>query len=60
MSSISLFFFLQLGVGSTFKITNCSLHYDETDLSGSGIVVIKDVEITGVRHVTEELRQGLY
>ena len=55
---IFYFNFLQLVVGSTVKVTKCSLHFDETDLSGSGVVVVQEVEITGLAHITQQQLQG--
>ena len=61
MSTLIVFkpYLLQLMTGSTVKITKCSLHFDETDISGSGVVVVQEVEITGVTHLTEQELSGL-
>ena len=48
----------QLQVGSTIVITKCMLHYDETDLSGSSIIIIQEVRVTGLKKVTEQELKG--
>ncbi|KAL5009197.1 hypothetical protein ScPMuIL_014778 [Solemya velum] len=35
----------QLQIGSQIKLTECDLHYDETDLCGNSIVIVKNLTI---------------
>lgn len=47
------FFCIQLQVGHTVKIKQCRLHFDETDLAGSNVVIVEDLEVTGFRELED-------
>ena len=52
-------FFLQVQIGSIINITKCSLHYDETDLSGGSVVVVQELVVTGYLQLSDQELTGI-
>jgi hypothetical protein len=46
-------YFLQLQAGHTVRLKKCRLHFDETDLSGSNVVIVEEVQVTGFKELED-------
>ncbi|XP_060561130.1 RPA-related protein RADX-like [Ruditapes philippinarum] len=43
----------KLQAGHTVRLKKCRLHFDETDLSGSNVVIVEEVQVTGFKELED-------